>query len=67
MSTRSIQFILNQEALSAKIKSPYDISSKQPDFKVISLSQTLPAQPVDRKITAPTGLSAKRYFVILLY
>ena len=41
--------------LSARTQSPNVTLSKKPEFSVIFLSEALPHQPADKKLTAPDG------------
>ena len=42
--------------LSARTQSPNVTLSKKPEFSVISLSEALPPQPADKKLTVPDGV-----------
>ncbi len=50
---------------SAKISSFGSSSSKNPDFDVISLSETRPPQPGDKNEIAPAGVIPTKYLTVL--
>ena len=50
---------------SANTQSPWVSLSRKPDFRVISLSEALPPQPAERKLTAPAGVIPIRYLIVL--
>ena len=52
---------------SASIRSPCCKTSRKPDLIVISLSDTRPPHPRDKKLTAPAGVIASRYFIVLVF
>ena len=52
--------------LSARTQSPNVTLSKKPEFSVISLSEALPPQPADKKLTAPDGVMPTKYLMVFL-
>ena len=50
---------------SANAQSSWVSLSRKPDFRVISLSEALPPQPAERKLTAPAGVIPIRYLIML--
>ena len=52
--------------LSARTQSPNVTLSKKPKFSVISLSDALPPQPADEKLTAPDGVMPTTYLMVFL-
>ena len=50
---------------SANAQSSWVSFSRQPDFRVISLSETLPPKPAERKLTAPVGVIPIKYLIVL--
>ena len=50
---------------SANTQSSWVSLSRKPDFRVISLSEALPPQPAERKLTAPAGVIPIRYLIVL--
>ena len=52
--------------LSARRQSPNVILSKKPKFSVISLSEALPPQPADKKLTTPHGVIPIKYLMVFL-
>ena len=57
-------FIKN--TLSARTQSPNVTLSKKPDFSDISLSEALPSQLADKKLTATDGVIPTRYLMVFL-
>ena len=48
------------------IKNPNVTLSKKPEFSIISLSESLPPQPADKKLTAPDGVMPTKYLMVFL-
>ena len=55
-----------KNTLSARTQSPNVTLSKKPDFSVISLSEALPSQLADKKLTAIDGVIPTRYLMVFL-
>ena len=52
--------------LSTRIQSPNVTLSKKPELSVISLSEALPPQPADKKLTVPDGVMPTKYLIVCL-
>ena len=52
--------------LSVRTQLPHVTLSKKPEFSVISLSEALPLQPADRKLTAPDEVMPIKYLMLFL-
>ena len=52
--------------LSARTQSPNVTLSKKPEFSVISLSEALPPQPADKKLTGLDGVMPTKYLMVFL-
>ena len=55
-----------KNTLSARTQSPNVTFSKKPDFSVIPLSEALPSQLADKKLTATDGVMPTRYLMVFL-
>ena len=53
--------------LSASTRSHVSNKSRNLHLFVISLSETLPPQPCDKKLTAPAGVIDIKYLIVLLF
>ena len=63
---RVANFSSIKNPLSARTQSPNVTLSKKPEFSVISLSEALPLQPADRKLTAPDEVMPIKYLMLFL-
>ena len=52
---------------SANIRSPCCKNLRNPECIVISLSETRPPHPLERKLTAPAGVIAIKYLMVLVF
>ena len=53
-------------ANSSSIKNPLSARIQSPEFSVISLSEALPPEHADKKLTAPEGVMPTKYLTVFL-